>query len=247
VRGDSGFPVRIRFAKRGKVRFISHRDVARAFERAFRIEELPLAFTEGFSPRPKVSFGLALSVGHESEAEYLDVELTEPVDTESLPERLTPALPEGMPATGAVRLIERAPALQESITEVQFRVAAVDGRGQAVPADVLAAAVAGALASDELAVTRTRKGKESVDDLRPAIRNIEVAHVGDVPVLELTLLTQSRGARTREVLDALDSFVGVGLTEHRVTRTSQWIERGGARLEPLEADAFAPVLETSAS
>jgi radical SAM-linked protein len=247
MRGDSGFPVRVRFAKHGKVRFISHRDVARAFERAFRVEQLPLAFTEGFSPRPKVSFGLALSVGHESDAEYLDVELTEPVDTDELSERLTPALPEGMPATGAVRLIERAPALQESITEVQYRVAAIDGRGQPVPYDVLGAAASRALASDTLNVTRVRKGKESVDDIRPALRSIEVEHDGDTPVLELTLLTQPRGARPREVLDALDSFVGVGLAEHRVTRTSQWIERGGARLEPLEADAFAPVLETSAS
>jgi radical SAM-linked protein len=239
--------VRVRFAKRGKVRFISARDVARALERAFRIEQLPLAFTEGFSPRPKVSFGLALSVGHESDAEYLDLELTEAVDTAVLAERLTPALPEGMPATGAVRLIERAPALQESITEVQYRVEAIDGLGRPVPGAVLETAASSALASDELLVTRTRKGKESVDDLRPAIRNIEVAHDGAAPMLELTLLTQSRGARTREVLDALDSFVGVGLTEHRALRTSQWIERAGARLEPLEADAFAPVLETSAS
>jgi len=247
VRGDSGFPVRVRFAKRGKVRFISHRDVARAFERAFRIEQLPLAFTEGFSPRPKVSFGLALSVGHESDAEYLDVELTEAVDTASLAERLTPALPEGMPATGAVRLIERAPALQESITEVQYRVETIDGHGQAVPEEVLDAAASGVMASDVLHIARVRKGKESVDDIRPALRSIEVGHDGDTPVLELALLTQSRGARPREVLDVLDSFVGVGLTEHRVTRTSQWIERAGARLEPLEADAFAPVLETSAS
>jgi radical SAM-linked protein len=247
MRGDSGFPVRFRVAKRGKVRFISARDVARALERAFRIEQLPLAFTEGFSPRPKVSFGLALSVGHESDAEYLDVELTEAVDTDVLAEHLTPALPDGMPVTGAVRLVDRAPALQESITEVHYRVEAVDGLGRPVAEAVLETAASNALASDELLVTRTRKGKESVDDLRPAIRNIEVAHVGDVPVLELTLLTQSRGARTREVLDALDSFVGVGLTEHRALRTSQWIERAGARLEPLEADAFAPVLETSAS
>jgi len=247
MRGDNGFPVRIRFAKRGKVRFISARDVARALERAFRIEQLPLAFTEGFSPRPKVSFGLALSVGHESDAEYLDVELTEPVDTAALAERLTPALPEGMPATGAVRLIERAPALQESITEVQYRVATIDGRGQPVPEEVLDAAASGVMASDVLHIARVRKGKESVDDIRPALRSIEVGHDGDTPVLELTLLTQSRGARTREVLDALDSFVGVGLTEHRALRTSQWIERAGARLEPLEADAFAPVLETSAS
>jgi radical SAM-linked protein len=247
MRGDAGFPVRIRFAKRGKVRFISHRDVARAFERAFRIEQLPLAFTEGFSPRPKVSFGLALSVGHESDAEYLDVELTEPVDTAAVAERLTPALPEGMPVTDAVRLIERAPALQESITQVQYRVATVDGHGQPVPEHVLGAAASGAMASDELQVARVRKGKESVDDIRPAIRSIEVGYDGDTPVFDLTLLTQPRGARPREVLDALEPFAGVPLTERRVTRTAQWIERGGARMEPLEADAFALVLEASAS
>ena len=50
MRGDTGFPVRVRFAKRGKVRWISHRDVARAFERALRIEQLPLAFTQGSRP-----------------------------------------------------------------------------------------------------------------------------------------------------------------------------------------------------
>jgi radical SAM-linked protein len=252
MRGDRGFPVRVRFAKRGKIRFISHRDVARAFERAFRVEQLPLAFTEGFSPRPKVSFGLALSVGHESDAEYLDVELTEAVDTDALPERLTAALPEGMPATGAARLIERAPALQESITEVQYRVVTVDGHGRPVPEGVLDAVASGALASDELHVARVRKGKETVDDIRPVLRSIEVARDADAPVLDLTLLTQPRGARPREVLDALEPFAsvggrGLGLTEHRVTRTAQWIERGGARMEPLAADAFAPVLETSAS
>src|SRR3954464_10112422 len=104
MRGDTGFPVRLRFAKRGKVRFISHRDVARAFERAFRIEELPLAFTQGFAPRPKVSFGLALSVGHESVAEYLDLELRAQVPADELPDRLTAALPEGIDVTGAVAL-----------------------------------------------------------------------------------------------------------------------------------------------
>ena len=176
MRGDAGFPVRIAFAKQGKVRFISHRDVARAFERAFRIEELPARRSpQGFSPRPKVSFGLALSVGHESDAEYLDVELTEPVDTDVLAERLTRRCPRACDVTGAVRLVDRAPALQEAITEVQYRVETVDGRRRPVAEAVLDAAASSALARDELPVTRTRKGKESVDDSVPRSASIEVA------------------------------------------------------------------------
>jgi hypothetical protein len=96
-------------------------------------------------------------------------------------------------------------------------------------------------------VTRTRKGRESTDDIRPAIRTIELTRDDDgSSMLELALSTQSRGARPREVLDAV-SGDGVVLTERRVLRTSQWIERDGARLEPLEADALARVLEARAS
>ena len=67
--------LRIRFSKLGKIRFTSHRDVARIWERALRRAELPIAYSEGFSPRPKLSFGLALSTGYESYGEYLDVAL----------------------------------------------------------------------------------------------------------------------------------------------------------------------------
>ena len=62
--------VRIRFAKLGKIRWTSHRDVARMWERAFRRVQLPVAYSAGFSPRPRVSFGLALPTGYESVAEY---------------------------------------------------------------------------------------------------------------------------------------------------------------------------------
>src|SRR3954449_11746524 len=108
VRGGAANPVRLRYTKRGKVRWISHRDVARALERAFRVTQLPLSFTEGFSPRPKVSFGLALSTGHESEAEYLDLVFAEEVELDALSVSLTDALPDGIAVTGAVPLAERA-------------------------------------------------------------------------------------------------------------------------------------------
>jgi radical SAM-linked protein len=246
VKASDGFPVRLRFTKLGKVRFISHRDVARAFERAFRIEALPLAFTQGFVPRPKVSFGLALSVGHESVAEYLDVELSRPLEGDGIGERLSGALPVGVDVTGVTELAPRAPALQEAVAFVDYRVTPVATDGQPVAASSLAAASAVALASDTLLVTRTRKGRECVDDLRPALVRIDVVEsAGESPSLDLTVATQGRGARPREVLDAL-STDGVHLTEQRVVRTAQWIERDGARWEPLEADALARTVEVRA-
>ena len=233
MRGDQGFPVRLRFAKHGKVRFISHRDVARAFERAFRIAELPLSFTQGFSPRPKVSFGLALSVGHESEAEYLDVELAEPVDLALLAGALSDGLPEGMDVTGTAPLAERAPALQEAITAVAYRVSLPDASTV-----TLEDAVSTLLARDTVTLTVVRKGRETVEDVRPALREVEVVTADGGPGLRLELATRPRSIRPGEALTALrETAPGVGaLVEHRVVRTHQWIERDGARLEPLDAD-----------
>ena len=233
MRGDNGFPVRVRFAKHGKVRFVGHRDVARGFERAFRIVGLPLSFTLGFSPRPKVSFGLALSVGHESDAEFLDVELSEPVDLQDLPEALTAALPEGIVVTGVAALADRAPALQEAVTAVewQLEVTALDGEAPAPLA--VARLVAAAMAAPSLCVTRTRKGREAEEDIRPAIRRIDVLGATEHgALLEVEVSTQPVSVRAGEVLAAL----GGELAERRVLRTGQWIERGGARLEPLAAD-----------
>ncbi len=114
MRGGAANPVRLQYTKLGKVRWISHRDVARALERAFRVAQLPLAFTEGFSPRPKVSFGLALSTGHESDAEYVDLVLAEPVDLDVLPSRSPRALPDGIDVVGAVALADRVPGVARS-------------------------------------------------------------------------------------------------------------------------------------
>ena len=238
MRGDAGFPVRLRFEKRGKVRFVSHRDVARSFERAFRIEQLPLAFTQGFSPRPKVSFGLALGVGHESNAEYLDLELADAVDVESLPFALTEALPEGLAVTGASALADRAPSLQEAVTAVEVD---LDLDGVELPR--IQHVVSRAVAADTLPVTTIRKGREVVEDLRPAIRRLEVSATdAGRATVHVEAHTQPRGVRPADIVTALRTLAGDATSEtgaDRVIRTHQWIERDGARLEPLEADRAA--------
>jgi radical SAM-linked protein len=235
--------IRIRFVKLGKIRWTSHRDVARMWERAFRRVDLPLAYSAGFSPRPKVSFGLALPTGHESLAEYLDVELVPEadVDVRALPGQLSAALPPGVDATAAELIAPGTPSLQEDVMSCTWRWAAIP-KADTKPArlslddwtDALAVRVAAVRSADTVVVTRTRKGEELTDDIRPSIMDLQFLGRGESDPsyfgwLEAELACRPRGLRPSEVLLALDPC----LEEHDVRRTHQWILRDGARREPL--------------
>jgi radical SAM-linked protein len=227
--------LRLRFAKLGKVRWTSHRDVARMWERALRRADLPVAYSAGFSPRPKVSFGLALSTGHESLAEYLDVDLAESeIDVSDLPARLSPALPVGIDVLAAAHIEPRTPSLQEAVTSCTWRIEVPDRS----PTQ-LSALIAHALEADTLLVTRERKGHEVTDDLRPAILSLELAgRTGRGTELEAELAIQTRSVRPAELLRALETSLPAAcpnaLEEGSVCRTHQWIQSpDGARHEPL--------------
>jgi radical SAM-linked protein len=233
--------LRICFDKHGKIRFTSHRDVARIWERTLRRASLPVAYSEGFSPRPKLSFGLALSTGHESDAEYLDIELDPErtdltMDLESLATELSGHLPVGMHVTGMAFVDRRTPSLQETVTSCIWQIDVVD-----VDADTVARAVARALAAEDLVVTRERKGKQVTDDLRPLVLSLDVIgpieadDAGSVAGVRLLaeLGTQPRAVRVAELLAALDP----PLTERRVVRLHQWITNDDTaeRSDPLSA------------
>ena len=221
---------RLRFTKLGKIRFTSHRDVARMWERALRKAALPVAYTEGFSPRPKLSFGLALSTGHESLAEYLDVELRDEPDIARLPEQLaeqiSAQLPDGLDVTAAAPLAPGTPSLQEDVTSCTWRIEIANDLDLPTTVQLVDAA----LAADQLVLTRTRKGKEVVDDLRPAVLAVAATGTG---VLEAELAVHPRSVRPSELLSVLSP----DLEERRVLRTAQWVWRDGVRLEPLPSPA----------
>ncbi len=228
--------LRIAFSKHGKIRFTSHRDVARICERALRRTNLPVAYSEGFTPRPKLSFGLALSTGHESEGEYLDVDLdpeqAADLDLEGLTSHLTAQLPVGMTATGVVVVDRRMPSLQQAVTSCTWQ---IDVLG--VDETTARAAVDGALAAEELIVTRERKGKEVTDDLRPQVLSLVVDQpIEDGVRLIAELGTQPRAVRVSELLSALEP----PLSEQKVLRLHQWIiTDDGQRLDPMSVDAAA--------
>jgi len=241
--------IRVRFAKVGKVRWTSHRDLARIWERAIRRVGLPVAYSQGFSPRPKVHFGLALSTGHESLAEFLDIDLDpeapsspDPADLEALLAPLSEALPSGIDATGVVLISTSTMSLQQAVTSCSWD---IEVRG-ATP-DQLAAAIEQVLAAPELEITRERKGKAVTDDVRPYLLDLTVVEPTDAGTrMHAHLATQPRGLRIGELIALLDP----DWEEGRVRRTNQWMLLDGARQEPLAGSpvaASAPHAEARAS
>jgi radical SAM-linked protein len=228
---------RVRFEKLGKVRFLSHRDMARIRERILRRAEEAVAYSEGFSPRPRLHFGLALSTGHESLAEYLDIDLAAAADLApaELPARVGSSLPPGMRATAAVPVDAGAGSLQQSVTSCSWQLEVVG----AAP-DEVAEAAARVLAAATLPSTVERKGSPVELDARPAVLALDVdpvappAPAGVTPlrpsaVLRAELATQPRSLRPAELVRALDPT----WVEGRVLRTHQWTLVDGARLEPI--------------
>ena len=232
--------IRIRFHKKGKVRFTSHRDVARIWERAFRRTGIAVAYSQGFSPRQKLSFGLALSTGHESEAEFLDVDVVDDrfrdpeaweggraaARSAELAESLSAALPVGIDVV-AVAPIEKGDSLQQAVVACTWSMDVDDiDRADAE------AWVANVLSRAEIVVERERKGKPVIEDLRPHVHALDVTGTTETGVrLTADLGTQPRALRPTELLTAVDP----PLVARSVCRMNQWTSQGTDREEPLTA------------
>ena len=208
--------------------------------------ELPVARTEGFSPRPKVSFGLALPTGAESLAEYLDIDLTTEVadgELQALPLRLTAALPAGVAVTAVGIVAPGTSSLQHEVTSCEWEITL-----PGADPSVVAAAADRAVAATSLVAVLERKGREVETDLRPAILSLAAQPSAEGPRLLVELTNGAadheaggRSVRPAEVVQAVLPDLG----HLRLRRIAQWIERDGGRVEPLPAAPPAPLEQAS--
>nr|WP_237554909.1 TIGR03936 family radical SAM-associated protein [Streptomyces sp. SID4948] len=160
----------MRYTKRGRLRFTSHRDFQRAFERALRRAEVPMAYSAGFTPHPKVSYANAAPTGVGSEAEYLEIGLARACDPEQLRLLLDESLPAGLDIVEAVEahtsgLAER---LEASVWQLRL---------EGVTPEEAQRAVAVFLAADTVEVQRGTKNGIRTFDCRAAVTRLEVVAV----------------------------------------------------------------------
>jgi radical SAM-linked protein len=160
--------LRLRYAKRGRLRFTSHRDFQRAFERALRRAAVPMAYSAGFSPHPKVSYAGAAPTGVASEAEYLEIALAARVEEDRLLEVLDESLPPGL---DVLEVVEGAGGSLPDRLEASVWEARLPG----LPAEPVAAAVAAFLAADLVEVERLTKQGVRRFDARAAVVRLVLA------------------------------------------------------------------------
>lgn len=165
--------IRLRYAKRGRLRFTSHRDFARAFERSLRRADVPMAYSAGFHPHPRISYVGAAPTGVASEAEYLEIALAEYRDPAELAAVLDAALPPGLDILQAEDAADCPPgSLAEAIqaSEWQLELAAD-------PAEVQDAVTAFLRAEQVLVERLTKDGRREIDARGPVLA-VRVAPTG---------------------------------------------------------------------
>ena len=194
--------LRLRYTKRGRLRFTSHRDIARAFERALRRAQVPMAYSAGFSPHPKISWVGAAPTGVASEAEYVEISVAERVDLARLAAALDDSLPAGIDVVDVVE----APVGTSLPDRVQASSWGI--RLPQVPLEVLERAVAAFLATDTLVVSRLMKDGVRELDARAAVVSMDASwDSGEVPCATLAMVVRhvTPAVRPDDVLSGLRS------------------------------------------
>lgn len=208
--------LRVRYAKRGRMRFTSTRDFQRALERAVRKAGLPMAYTAGFHPHPRISYANAAPTGAASEAEYVEISLTRVVDPATVVEALDAALPEGL---DVVEVVQAPPPPGTLADELQASVWVMDFR-DADP-DHVAAAAAALLEVAELRVTRMMKQGPRELDVRAALVRLEGPRGDGGAQIVATVRHTVPTIRPEEIWTALGTVCGADLPRPLSTRLRQ--------------------------
>jgi radical SAM-linked protein len=185
--------IRLTFSKGGDLRYTGHLDLHKIWERSFRRAGLPLAYSQGFHPQPKIQLASALPLGISARAELLDFWTNQDIDLNALPDVMAGHMPPGLEILGCQQVDERQPTLQVQVLAAEYQLQLRQG-GSPPDLDKL---VSRLLAADS--IIRERRGKQY--DLRPLIEELQVT--GERMLRMRLAAREGATGRPEEVLAAL--------------------------------------------
>lgn len=219
---------RVKFEKRGPIRFTSHRDVVRIVQRSIAAAEIPVSFSQGYHPHMRMSFGPPLKTGWEGHDEYLDIQVEESVD--NLAERCNAFTPEGLNLVACAEVAAVAPKLANDISAASYEARIRrDELEKAVGPDVYA----DALRQDKNEIKRRFGGEDDSEDQKPRVVSVSIETAGDDLRIEYTSTMRSGRVVPPQELAAALGDPGDLSTPVRVARTAQYVTRNGEYLSPL--------------
>jgi radical SAM-linked protein len=201
----------IRFGKQPRLRFISHLDLQRFFQRAVNRTGLPIAWSQGFNPHPVMSFGSALALGWTSEYEVIDIKLSAPMGRKRTEDAVRAALPEDLPVL-EVRMVEdrhTAPMALVRMSDYHVRL-----EGENAPA--VLEQIPAFLAEENVSATKKTKSGEKTINARPLVLSLE--KTGPDSFKTRLMLTESQSIKPELLVDLLARMAGVEAPQPRVHR-----------------------------
>ena len=208
----------VRFGKNPRLRFISHLDMQRFFQRALNRTGLPIAYSQGFNPHPVMAFASALALGWTSEYEVLDVKLGAPIGRKHAEEAIRSALPDDLPVLQVKMVDDRLPSLMPMVRYSEYRI-----ENSGVTAEMLDKF----LASDNVMAIRKTKSGEREINIRPLAYELHLE--GDVLIAKLALTDKD----TLKPDLLVRSLTGVDNEDMRIHRVALLAEDKNGELAPL--------------
>ena len=170
--------IRVKYKKEDEMIFISHLDLQRLLQRAFRRAKINLSYSQGFNPHPKMSYGNALALGVESQGEYVDIEIEDDIEVKEFLERINEQLPDGIKFVKGQEIDPKTPSLSSIIVYGEY----IFNIDLEVPLskEFVKSRVLNFVKSKEIIITKkNKKGKKVEVDIRPMIRNFDLVSLDD--------------------------------------------------------------------
>lgn len=228
--------IRVKYKKENEMIFISHLDLQRLLQRAFRRAKINLSYSEGFNPHPKMSYGNALALGVESQGEYVDIEIEDDIEVKEFLERINEQLPEGIKFTKGKEIDPKTPSLSSVIVYGEY-IFNIDLETP-LSKEFVKSRVLSFIKSKQIIVTKkNKKGKNVEVDIRPLIKNFDLVSLDDKRITFVSTIATGSKANLNinilipQILDMLN--LDIDPREVGVLRRDLYAMEDGQLVTPL--------------